>query len=254
MKTILKMMLSIIVVSLLLGSCKVSYINSYHTYLYGSPNESLIFRDSIISISFDPRSNGIYFDIENLTKNNLYLIWDKSYFIEPSGNSSKTLNTDILETTSSIRDKENNESVIPQGAHFKRFTCSAKNVSLFSLYNSITFYNEVTKTINSYTDYSKFYQTGSYWYLGSKRDYESKKDFPNLDKQEIAEVSKFVKNNDNLGFGITIKNKENNIEYNFKFPISKVEILKKTNNDLGYVLNYELSKSNKFLPVSVLKK
>jgi hypothetical protein len=253
MKTNLKMVFTVLAF-ICLGSCKVAYIHSYHTYLDGSPNESLNFRDSIISISFDPRSNGIYFDIENLTKNNLYLVWDKSYFIEPSGNSSKTLNTDILETTSTLRDKENNESVIPKGAHFKRFTCSAKNVSLFSLYNSITFYNEVTKTTNSYADYSKFYRTGSYWYLGSKRSYQTQKEIPDIDKQEIAEVSKFIMNNDNLGFGITLKNKEKLIEYNFKFPINKVEISKQTNNDLVYEPSYELSKSNKFKPVPIVKK
>jgi hypothetical protein len=229
-------------------------MNSYHTYLDGSPNESLNFKDSIISISFDPRSNGIYFDVENLTKNNLYLIWDKSYFIEPSGNSSKTLNTDILETNSTIRDKENNESVIPQGGHFKRFTCSAKNVSLFSVYNSLTFYNEVSKTTNTYADYSKFYQTGSYWYLGSKRDYESKGDIPNIDKQEISKITNFIKNNDNLGFGITIRNKQDIIEYNFKFPINKVQVSKKTNNDIGYVLSYELAKTNKFQAMPFIRK
>ena len=251
MKNNLRMLVYILLLSLILGSCKVSYLCTYQTYLDGSPNESIEFNDSIINVSFSPKPNGIYFDIENLTKNNLYLIWDKSYFIEPSGSSSKPLNTDILETNSAIRDKENYESVIPQGGHFMRFTCSAKNISLFSMYNSLTFYNEATKTISSNSDYSEFYLTGRYWYPGSKRSYSSKSEIPSLDKAEITVIQKFISNNNKLGLGFTIKDKDKEIEYHFKFPIKKVVLSKKTADDYLYIPSYELNKDNAFNSVKI---
>src|SRR4030042_1480044 len=103
MKSIIKSTLVLFALLLILSSCSISYKVSYQTYLEGNPDESLEYRDSIMKISFYTRPNGIYFDIENLTSNNLYLIWDKSYFIEPDGGSSKALNTDILETSKEIR-------------------------------------------------------------------------------------------------------------------------------------------------------
>lgn len=236
----------IVLLCLLIASCKVSYLNIYETYLEGSPNESLQFQDSIISVSFVTKPNGIYFDIHNLTKNNLYLIWDRSYFIEPSGSSSKLLNTDILETNSVIREKENNESVIPQQGHFQRFTCSAKNVSLFSSYNSKTLYNEITNTITTQSDYYKFFLIGNYWYPGSKRDLPSKKSLPNVDKLEIAAVQKFVAENNNLALGFTIRNLGKEIEYHFRFPIKNVDICNKTQDDIQYIVRYHLDKNTNF--------
>jgi len=107
-------------VSVIVSSCKVSYINTYQTYLKNNPEESLHYQDSIISVTFDVKPFGILFDIENLSEKNLYLIWDKSYFINPDGSTSKALNTDILETNSKIVEKENYESIIPQGQHLPK--------------------------------------------------------------------------------------------------------------------------------------
>lgn len=149
----------------LMAGCKVYYHNTYQTYLEGSPDESLIFKDSLITISFDPKPNGVLFDIQNHTKNNLYLIWDKSYFIEPDGSSSKLLNTDILETNKTIVEKENYESVIPQQGHFPRFTCPAKNLSVFSSLNTNTIYNKALNKITTYAAYSEFFLSGPYWVL-----------------------------------------------------------------------------------------
>lgn len=246
MKTKFRMLVKLFLISLIFASCKVSYLVSYQTDLENSPNESLQFKDSIISVSFIPIPNGILFDIENLSKNNLYLIWDRSYFIEPSGSSSKLLNTDILETNSAIRDKENYESVIPKGAHFNRFTSPANKISLFSMYTSTSLYNEVTKTITSYADYSQLYLTSTYWNLSSKMQYNSKKEIPGIDKVEIATIQKFIIYNNKLAVCFTIKNKEKEIEYHFRFPIKKVEISKKLNDDLTYILSYELTKDNGF--------
>jgi ribosomal protein S27E len=226
----------------------------YQTYLDGSPNESLEYSDSIMKIKFDTKPNGIYFDIENLTKKNLYLIWDKSYFIEPDGGSSKALNTDILETSKEIRDKENYESIIPQKGHFVRFTCSSKNISFFDDYNSLTIYNEVTKSISTYAFYNKFYQTGEYWYLGEEKiPYTSDKDIPIFTKQQISKVQKVISTKNNLSLGFTIKNKENEIEYHFRFPIKTAEIFKKTSSDPSYIKVAELNKDNNFNPGTFLE-
>ena len=121
----------------------------------------------------------------------MFLIWDKSYFIEPTGNSSKALNTDILETNQKILAKENYESVIPQESHFARFTSSAKNLTSFSMYNSLTIYNEVTKTLNTNQAYSKFYLTAPYWYLGTKKGYETKADIEKCKKCKKADIASF---------------------------------------------------------------
>lgn len=251
----MKTKLNFLIFSLLLVSgCKISYLVTYENYLVGSPNESLQYSDSILKIAFIPKPNGITFDIENLTKNNLYLIWDKSYFIDPNGGSSKPLNTDILETNSAIREKENYESVIPQNAHFMRFTSAATKISEFSIYNSSTVYSEIGKSVNTNTEYSKFYLTGKYWYTGSKRSYNSKSEISNLDKQEISTVQKYIANNNNLGLGFTIKNKDKEAEYHFKFPIKKAIISKKTPSDYIYIKSYELNKNNEFNPTIIERK
>lgn len=244
------------IIVLLLGfitGCKVSYINTYQTYLMGTQDESLAFKDSLIMVTFDPKPNGIVFDVQNLTKNNLYLIWDKSYFVKPDGSSSKSLNTDVLETSKTIIEKENYESIVPQQGHFIRFTCSSKDINFFSVYNSSTIYNEALRTINSITDYSRFFYSGAYWDLSSSAQADSKKSVPNLDRAQITEVQKFILKNNELGMGFTLKNKGKEYEYHFKFPIKKVLISRKSLGEDRYVLNYELSKENGFVPTNIPK-
>lgn len=254
MKTKTRILQCVILFMFLFGSCKVSYLVKYDSFIEGSKDESLQYGDSIIKVVFNPRPNGVTFDIENLTKNNLYLIWDKSYFIEPNGSSSKLLNTDILETNSAIRDKENYESVLPQNGHFLRFTASATKISEFSIYNSLTVYNEISRSVNTNIDYSKFYLTGKYWYTGTKRTYSYKSEIPNLDKQEISAVQKFITNNNELGLGFTIRNRDKEIEYHFKLPFNKATISKKMPSDYVYITSYELSKNNGFNPIKIEKK
>ena len=250
MKSINRAILSILLITFILSSCKVSYLVTYQTYLEDSPGESSEYRDSIINVKFDTKTNGILFDIENLTTNNLYLVWDKSYFIEPNGESSKALNSDVLETTAEIRNKENYESVIPQKAHFKRYTCSSKNISLFSIYTSLTFYSEALKSFNTIADYSKFYKTGTYWYLGENMSYSGKSEIPILNSIVADKVHKEIIEKNNLAVGFTIKNKEKEIEYHFKFPLKKVEVFNKTSQDVTYRKVVEFNKENDFKPTT----
>jgi hypothetical protein len=231
---------------IVISSCKLSYLTNYETYLLDDPEQDLVFSDSIISIRFDTKPNGIIFDIENHTDRNLFLLWDKSYFVDPSGNSSKLLNTDILETTKSITEKENYESIIPKGEHFRRFTCSVKNLSFFQTYNSYSILNEATNTISMNSYYNEFFLGGKYWYLGSKREYGSKSEIPTLDMLECREVKNFIQNNDQLGMGITIKNQDKEIEYHFKFRIKCVIISKKLPSDELFLPNFQLCKDDNF--------
>ena len=250
MKSTIRAILNILLITLILSSCKVSYLVTYQTYLEGNPEESSEYSDSIIKVKFETKPNGILFDIENLTTNNLYLIWDKSYFIEPDGESSKAFNQDVLETAVSIRDKENYESVIPQKAHFKRFTCSSKNISLFSIYTSLTFYSEALKSINTNADYSKFNKTGTYWYLGENMSYSEKSEIPILNSIVAYKVQKEINERNSLSMGFTIKDKEQEIEYHFKFPLKKAEIFNKTSQDITYRKVIEFDKENGFKPPS----
>jgi hypothetical protein len=254
MKTTTKIFLYFTLFTFLLESCKVTYQVSYDTLIEGSKDGALQYNDSLVKIVLNPQANGVFFEIENYTKNSLYLIWDKSYFIEPNGGSSKLFNPDIFITTSIIRDKENYESIIPQMGHFARFTASATHLSEFSVFRSSTIFSENPSTIHSNTAYAKFYITGNYWYTGSTRQYSSKKDIPNLDKQEISTVQKFIKNNNQLGLGFTIRDKNKELEYNFKLVFDKAIISKKMPDDFLFTPVYELSKKDGFEPVKIENK
>jgi len=244
-------MLILIVAAFIFSGCKVSYLVTYQTYLEGNPDESNEFIDSIMKINFEPRPHGIFFDIENLTTNNLYLIWDKSYFIEPSGESSKALNQDVLETASSIRDKENYESVIPQRAHFKRLTCSSKNISFLNTYESFSHYSELFKSINTYTITDKRWSSSVYWYIGEDISYSSKGEIPIINNRVVNKALKEVNEKNNLAIGFTIKDKDKEIEYHFKFPIKKIEIYNRTSSDAKYTKKFELNKDNNFKIISL---
>ncbi len=246
-----KILFNLFATILILSSCKVSYIVTYQTYLEGNPEESNEFIDSIMKINFDPRPHGIDFDIENLITNNLYLIWDKSYFIEPSGESSKALNQDVLVTASSIRDKENYESVIPQRAHFKRFTCSSTNISFLNTIESFSHYSELLKSINTYTITNKSWSSSVYWYIGEDISYSSKSEIPMLNNRVVNKALKEINEKNNLAIGFTIKDKDKEIEYHFKFPIKKVEIYNRTSSDAKYTKIFELNKDNNFKVISL---
>jgi hypothetical protein len=82
------------------------------------------------------------------------------------------------------------------------------NISRFDTYNSLIFYIEATISINTFADYSKFYLTGTYWYLGEKKPYSAKRELPTLDKQEILKIQNIINANNNLAMGFTIKNKK----------------------------------------------
>lgn len=98
-------------VAITISSCSVNYELSYDTYLENSEPKGLRFQDDSFIFNFIPVSNGIFFSINNLTDTTAFLIWDKSYFIEPDGNSYKAINLDLLKVEDEIVHKELNEEL-----------------------------------------------------------------------------------------------------------------------------------------------
>lgn len=236
--------------------CKVSYLYTYDTYLENSPIKSLTFTDSLIRVDFYPLPNGVQIDIENLSPQNLYLDWEQSYFIKPDGSTSKALNTDILETSKDIVDKDNNVSIIPKGSHFIRFTCSAKDIDFFAFQTTSVFHNRITNTYNISSGYSEFFKRRPYWLLGGDRQYNSKSELPSYHQNEAIRVQEFILNNNNLGLGFTLKYKGTELEYHFRLPIKSSTVFMKTSDDTfsGYLPVFHLAEANGFRPMSVKSK
>lgn len=232
---------------LLFSACRTTYLVSYDSYLTNSPSKSLNFNDNRFEFSFIPVSNGIWFSIKNNSNQTAYLVWDKSYFIEPSGNSYKALDYDAIVVTDEVARKENNESPIPANSTFSRFTTSNTNVtkfkehyttsttvySYFSKYNySATFHNEF---------YNEFFDIGAYW--KTQLNYPSKYSEFFLDR-ECKNIKEDILLNNKLGLGLFIKQNEELYEYRFDFRIKQVNIyeVEKNNN----ILKRELKETSNF--------
>jgi len=215
-----------IVVFLSIVSCNVTYHYTYHTYLEQSENKDLKYNDSILSFQFWPQPNGIYFQIDNLTDNNMFLIWDKTYFIGPNGNSFKALNTDILETQDKLVDKENYESIIPSKSRFLRFTTPNSNISIMENRYTTILYSEIFNSINILDSYHKFFQGKPYWMLTS--EFKETMDMAEPDTKARQKAIDFMRNSDNLGIGFTFRIGDEYAEYHFNFKVSKVDIHRKS--------------------------
>jgi hypothetical protein len=211
-----------ILLSIFFVSCSLEYKYFYLTYLDNSEDKTLAYQDSILKFSFYPQPNGIYFEIQNLSNENIFLLWDGSYFIDPSNNSSKALNTDILSTENKIVSKENYESIIPKKGTFRRFTTSAKNLSYFQKIDVSTYTISPTYTLQN-TNYEERYLPNSYWITSSKIPYDgTKEDFRIKHGNEMKKMNEFLKLNNNLGLGFTFRKGEKKLDYDFKIKIDKV--------------------------------
>lgn len=243
------------ILSLIIISCSTTFNVAFDTYLSKSPTKALSYSDEKFDFNFIPVSNGIWFTIKNNTEQTAYLIWDKSYFIDPSGNSYKALNYDVIAITDEVARRENNESPIPAKSTFSRFTTSNTNLQKFSEYNS--------KTVNNYfTNYSyttsfnkDFFNIGNYWI--TKFDFNETSGYyyssgdKTLEPEDIylnkkcEDIKKFIKQNNNLGLGLFIKDSEKTYEYRFDFKIKEVKIYKEDFNGRN-ILRRTLSEINNF--------
>lgn len=216
---------------LCLISCETTYYYQYETLLKGSTKQELSFEDEYFYFNFLPRPDGIIFLISNKTNKPAYLIWDKSYFIEPNGNSVKALNTDLLESSSRVAIKENQESILPQHAKFCRFTTAITNFQTVNYSQatslSSTYLNNYFSLSNSNTLFSSFSASvaKNYWPAEVRRPIGAW----SLEN-EGKELTDYIKQNDNMGLGIYIKQDEKIYEYRFDFKFKRLNVYK---NKLG---------------------
>ncbi len=227
-------LLIIICIVLLLSSCKLEYSYFYLTSLDGSKNKTLTIQDSIMKFTFLPEPNGIWFEIENLSDENIFLLWDGSYFVDPTGNSSKALNMDILTTENKIVSKENFESIIPKQGTFRRFTASSKDISYYQKIDRTIYMVSPNFTIQN-TSYEEKYIPNAYWTNSTTIPYGSKGDLKIKHGMEMNRLMNSLKLNNNLGLGFTFRKGGKTIERDFKIKIDKVIVTRKPGRTEGNI-------------------
>jgi hypothetical protein len=229
-------LLIFVFINCLLSGC-VSYITRYDTYLLNSdPPKTLHFSDDKFEFNFIPVPNGVYFKINNLNSKPAFLEWDRCYFIEPNGNSSKSLNTDLIEENTETMEKAKYESILPPQGSFSRFTTSAKNITVFKNVSINVkeidhyFFNFQLivrlKDISSIVSEKKFFEIGRYW-----PEYEGPGNKTMIYLQppkdsNLIKITEYIKYNDNMGLGLGIKLNDTILDYRFDFHINKVTIFK----------------------------
>jgi hypothetical protein len=213
------------------SGCATSYRMDYHTCLFGSEPKSLQFKDDKFTFEFTPVPNGVWFKIENLSGVSGFLVWDRCYFIEPGGNSSKALNVDLLEENTATRDKAVYESILPPNAIFARFTTSALNIEEFSALRSSQITNYFLRMSSSFVEMNKFYNFGRYWpeflpvYWDSTRRAETRASL-SLSERTYTDISSYLASNDRMGLGLCIRLNESFYDYRFDFLFEKIEVFK----------------------------
>lgn len=209
-----------IFILLFLVSCSTNYHIIYNTYIQGSKEKVNYFQDDKFMFDFNPVNNGILFTIKNLTDKSAYLIWDRTYFIEPNGNSYKAANMDALEVEKQLSDKEKYESILPPQSLFKRFTTSDINAHKYQTeYITINKNYEDNLSIDKII-YSEYLTAGLFWPIEVKKD--------NL----ITIIDYIVKNN-NMGVGFVIKQGEKEYEYKFNFKFKRASAMQEITVDYG---------------------
>jgi hypothetical protein len=210
---------------IVISSCTpLHYVIKYNAHLLNSEPKSLVYKDTLFDFEFNPVPNGVYFNITNLSNVPAILEWDRCYFIEPTGNSSRALNVDggIREDTH-MQEGARNESVIPPHGSFGRYTTSALNVQAIRECNS--YYSFYKSYGYSFSTFNTFYKYGSYW-----PDYNGPAFEPtdSLHKKDIAlpGISSYVRKNNNMGVGFHIRLKDTVVDYKFDFKIDKIAIYK----------------------------
>jgi hypothetical protein len=235
------------ITALIFFSCSSTYEVTYDTYLSNTPYKTLKFIDDKFDFSFIPVSNGIWFTIKNGTDQTAYLVWDKSYFIEPSGNSYKAIDYDAIKVVEEFEQKGNNETPIPAKSTFSRFTTANTNVKKFEDFETISISNLFSDYTYSTSIRNEFFKAGAYWPTVFERggsgtmrkentDFDDDETF--LDKK-CSELYDYILKNNNLGLGLFIKQNNEFYEYRFDFRIKEAKIyeVKKNNNVLKRVLN-----------------
>ena len=234
----------IVLVLILFISCSSTYKVSYDTYIKDTPNKELKYNDDKFEFAFIPVANGIWFTIKNKTDQNSYLVWDKTYFIDPTGNTFKALDYDAVLVTDEVARKENNESPIPAKSSFARFTTPNTNLKKFQEYNTIIVNNYFTNYTYSNTFKSEFFDAGAYWpstYLKDSDNHYSDDEFLDIKCEELKNI---ILRSNSLGLGLYIKQNDSFYEYRFDFKVKQISIYEVNENE--NILKRTLKASEKF--------
>ena len=231
----------LVLIATFLAGCGSSvYLTRYDTYLLNStsPSLPLQLKDDKFEFDFTPLKSGVCFSIKNLTNKLAFLEWDRCYFIDPAGSSSKAVNTDLLQENTETAQKTLNESPIPSNGALVRFTSSALNLSQstylnvnssnrsnnsdrYSSYNGDTYGSHAS---NEVTDMrfamQKAYLYSNYW--------PSYQDLGETSKS-LDEISDYILNNNSMGLGLSIKVNDSIMDYKFDFRFKKVSVYKDMN-------------------------
>lgn len=243
----------IMLMGMMFTGCSTEYFLKYDTTVQTKQNlnsSELTTEDEFFKFRFSPLYNGIYFEIQNKTEKSAYLNWDKSYFVEPDGNTAKLLNTDVIDTDDKIIAKENFESIIPQNANFNRFSTAVTKLEVIRQ-SSFRSYTEFR--LGKYESYysgkiKEFFYYSTYWpfslsiakdEVSSMNEKLKTRDLTEHDliRAKLDSLLMFVKENNNLGLGFSISYEGKQLEYRFNFPIYRIQVMEK--DGTGYKVIFE---------------
>ncbi len=120
--------LAALLLSLVAQGCAATYTLEYGVVLKDHGTEGpLKFKDENFAFEFRPTPAGVAFSVDNLSDKDASLDWDRSFFVQPDGNSYKAINTDTLEEQNVIAMKSRYTTIVPRGARVCRFTTATVN-------------------------------------------------------------------------------------------------------------------------------
>lgn len=224
-------LLGLLATCLILAGCGTQYSLLYNTKVAADFRSE---NTDPFTFYIDPVPNGIIFTVRNNSDQTAKIIWDKSYFIMPDGNSYKALNTDILKEEQEIVVKAQYVSVIPSRATFSRFTTASVNASKFKFEEAAVFsstWQNYTTTNIKYLE-AEFLSYGNYWPLTVNVDVSDVMPKENDEikiRNALNSISNEVARNNNLGFGLVIEHRGTEKEYRFDIKITKIHAVKKVN-------------------------
>jgi len=230
--------------------CATNYSIIYESRLSKSGNLSSIEND--FEFIFFPTYNGIVFEIKNNSDQTARIIWDKSYFIMPDGNSFKALNTDILKEDYEVVAKAEYISTIPSNSKFKRFTTSALNSAKMKYTTISEFNSKFNANSFSYKQIIKeeFILFNHYW-IPTIMIESTVTD--TTASELLKPICDFINTHNKLGLGLVLEHNGSEKEYRFDFIITKAHFIEKkaiTSDESGttegeYFLEYTFNVKEK---------
>ncbi len=185
--------------------------------------------------NFALTGQGVWFKITNNTDDNAFIIWDESYLVEPTGNSQKLFNPDILEENildQNVAQKTSNTTIIPAHKSTSRFTSS-----ISSLGKELYTFNYQWASSNNYfatTTTHKKSTTSNYWPSRLViEDGSYQKDMTSSLQNSTSYILKYPTLS--IGFAIKHKNTQKNFTFDFLVDTVKIFQLNKSETNAYYI-------------------